>query len=96
MRVPAAGGEVTPLGEVVKGHLTQRWPQALPGNRAILYTGSPTVDTFEEACLVAQTLDGAAPRVLQCGGSFWRYVPSGHVIYIHNATLFAAPLISTP
>src|SRR4029079_7807671 len=46
---------------------------------------------FEESCLVAQTLDGAKPRVVQCGGSFWRYLPSGHVIYVHDGTLFAAP-----
>jgi serine/threonine-protein kinase len=91
MRVPAAGGEAKPLGPMVEGHLTQRWPQALPGHRAILYTGSRNVDTFEDACLVAQTLDGAAPRVVHCGGYFWRYLPSGHVIYVHNATLFAAP-----
>ena len=76
---------------MIDGHVTQRWPQALPGNRAIVYTGSVTVDTFEDACLVAQTLDGAPPRVVQCGGYFWRYLPSGHVVYVHNGTLFAAP-----
>ena len=91
LRVPAAGGPVTPLGEMIKGHVTQRWPQALPGNRAILYTGSTSVDTFEDACLVAQTLDQAPPRLIQCGGSFWTYVPSGHILFFHAGTLFAAP-----
>jgi serine/threonine-protein kinase len=90
-RVPAAGGAVTPLGDMVQGHVTQRWPQALPGNRTILYTGSTTVDTFEDACLVAQTLDTAPPRLIQCGGSFWTYAPSGHILFFHAGTLFAAP-----
>jgi len=91
LRVSAAGGATTPLGDMINGHVTQRWPQALPGNRAILYTGSTSVDTFEDACLVAQTLDKAPPRLIQCGGSFWTYVPSGHILFFHAGTLFAAP-----
>ena len=91
LRLPAAGGTPVPLGAMVDGHVTQRWPQALPGNRAILYTGATTVDNFDDACLVAQTLDDAPPRVLQCGGSFWTYVATGHVMYVHAGTVFAAP-----
>lgn len=91
-RVSATGaGTPEPLGPMPDGHVTQRWPQALPGNRAVLYTTAPTVDNFDEGCLVAQTLDGALPRVLQCGGSFWTYVASGHVLYVHAGTVFAAP-----
>jgi hypothetical protein len=91
LRVPSGGGTPTPLGAMVPGHLTQRWPQALPGNRAILYTGAPTVDSFEDGCLVVQTLDTAAPRLVQCGGYFWRYVPGGHVLCVHEGTVYAAP-----
>ena len=91
LRVPAGGGEPVPLGAMVEKHVTQRWPQALPGNRAVLYTGAISVDNFDDACLVVQTLDSAPPRVLQCGGSFWTYVNSGHVLYGHAGTVFAAP-----
>jgi serine/threonine-protein kinase len=91
LRVPAAGGTSTPLGPFVQGHVTQRWPQALPGNRAILYTGHSSVDSFEDACLVVQMLDGGAPRTIECGGYGWRYVPTGHVLYVHGGTMFAAP-----
>jgi serine/threonine-protein kinase len=90
MRVPAAGGTPEPLGDMVPGHVTQRWPQILPGG-AVIYTGSTTVDDFENACLVAQATRGGAPKVVQCGGYYWRYVPSGHVLYVHDNTLFAAP-----
>ena len=91
LRVPAAGGAPTELGPFVQGHVTQRWPQALPGNRAIIYTGHSGVDSFEDACLVVQMLDGGAPRVVQCGGYGWRYAPTGHVLYVHGGTMFAAP-----
>jgi serine/threonine protein kinase/Tol biopolymer transport system component len=91
VRVSANGGTPAPLGAMVEKHATQRWPQALPGNRAILYTGAVNVDNFDDACLVVQTLDGASPKVVQCGGSSWTYVDSGHVLYTHAGSIFAAP-----
>jgi len=91
VRVSANGGTPVPLGAMAEKHVTQRWPQVLPGNRAVLYTGGTTVDNFDDACLTVQTLDGTPPRILQCGGSFWTYVNSGHVLYAHAGQIFAAP-----
>ncbi|HEX6323932.1 MAG TPA: protein kinase [Vicinamibacterales bacterium] len=91
MRVPDAGGAPQPVGPMIDGHVTQRWPQLLPGEQALIYTGHTTVDTFEDASLVVQKLDGSAPRVLMTGGYHWRYLPSGHVVYVHAGTLFAVP-----
>jgi hypothetical protein len=91
VRVSAnGGGTPTALGAMAEKHETQRWPQVLPGNRAILYTGAVSVDNFDDACLVVQTLDGAPPKVVQCGGSNWTYVNSGHVLYTHAGSIFAA------
>jgi serine/threonine-protein kinase len=95
LRVPSAGGEPKEIGPMVAGHVTQRWPQMLPGGRAVIYTGSQTVDTFEEACLVVQTLDGGPPQSLACGGYGWRYAPTGHVLYLHQGGLFALPFDAT-
>jgi serine/threonine-protein kinase len=95
LRVPIAGGEPKPIGEMLAGHVTQRWPQMLPGGHAVIYTGSPTVDTFDDACLVVQTLDGAPPQSLACGGYGWRYAPSGHVLYLHQGALFAVAFDAT-
>jgi serine/threonine-protein kinase len=97
MRVPDSGGTRSaesapvPVGPFVATHVTQRWPQVLPGGKALIYTGHTTVDTFEEAALVVHPLDGSAPRELLRGGYHWRYVPSGHLVYIHAGTLFAVP-----
>src|SRR5262249_53527071 len=49
----------------------------------------------EEACLVVQTLDGAPPQSLACGGYGWRYAPTGHVLYLHHGALFALPFDAT-
>ena len=38
-RVPDNGGTPQALGSVAKNDVTQRWPQVLPGSRAVLYSG---------------------------------------------------------
>ena len=88
MKVSAGGGTPAPFGDMPAGYVTQRWPQILPGG-GVIYTTSTTVDDFENACLVAVPASGGAPKVVQCGGYFFRYAPSGHVLYVHNSTLFA-------
>jgi serine/threonine-protein kinase len=90
MRVPASGGTPAPFGPMLKGHVTQRFPQAVRGSRVLLYTGATNVDSFEDSCLMAQE-PGAEPKVVQCGGYAWRYLPEGYVTYVHNGSLFAAP-----
>ena len=40
VRVPDAGGRVEPLTTMVDGEVVHRWPQVLPGGRALLYTRS--------------------------------------------------------
>ena len=91
MRIPAAGGKASELGPGPEGHVTQRWPQALPGNAAVLYTGLDQVDNFDNGCLVLHPLPDGPARIVQCGGSTFRYVASGHVLYVHRGTLFALP-----
>ena len=91
MRVASSGGAVTPVGAMLRGHATQRWPQLLPGGKALIYTGHTTVDEFEDASLVVHPLPDGPPRELLKGGYHWRYVPSGHIVYLHAGTLLAVP-----
>ena len=89
LRIPATGGQPTQVGPLFAGHVTQRFAQVLPGAKAVLYTGHSSVDTFEDASLMVQTLDGRPPREVMKGGFGWQYVPSGHVLYVHSGTLFS-------
>ena len=52
MRVPAAGGAPAVFGALSQGATTQRWPQALPGGKGVLYTEHSTLDGFDGANLV--------------------------------------------
>jgi serine/threonine-protein kinase len=88
MRVSEAGGAVEPavIGEI-EGHVTQRWPQVLPDG-SLLFTSHTSVDSFEDASVFVAR-PGEAPKLLLTGGYFWRYFPSGHLLFVHAGTLFA-------
>ena len=44
------------LTTMPEGELTQRWPQVLPGGRAVLYTGHYAIGAFDNAYLAVQPL----------------------------------------
>ena len=56
-----------------------------------LFPGSSNTGDWEDANIVVQPLPTGARKIVQRGGSYGRYLPSGHLVYIHNGTLFAAP-----
>jgi serine/threonine protein kinase/Tol biopolymer transport system component len=93
-RVSAAGGEPQPLTTLDKARkeVTHRWPQVLPGGKAVIFTShtQATAD-FDNATIEVLTLATGQRKVLQKGGSYGRYVPSGHLVYVSKAALFAVP-----
>ena len=91
LRVSSDGGTPQPATTLSDDEVTHRWPQVLPGARAILYTAHNRANNYADANIVVQTLPNAPRKILQRGGSFGRYVPSGHLVYVHDGTLFAAP-----
>ena len=90
-QVSSSGGEPEPLIALGDGESTQRWPQILRGGSAVLFTGNKGPDGFAEANVVVQSLPNGPRKVLVRGAYFGRYLPSGHLLYVHDATLFAAP-----
>ena len=60
LRVPADGGTPTPFGTFSQGATTQRWPQALPGGKTVLYTESASVGNFDGANVVVATVPADA------------------------------------
>jgi serine/threonine-protein kinase len=71
---------------------THRWPQVLPGGAAVLFTaniGQP--NDYENANLAVIKPPGREIKIVQRGGYFGRYLPSGHLVYIHRGSLFAVP-----
>ena len=91
MRVSASGGTPTGFGTFSAGAMTQRWPQALPGGKAVLYSEHSTTSGWDGANLVVASLSGGTPKVVVHGAYHGRYLQSGHLIYMQQGTLFAAP-----
>jgi serine/threonine-protein kinase len=56
----------------------------------VLFSGG-TAGAFDDANIVVQPLPAGARKIVQRGGYHGRYLPSGHLVYIHDGTLFAAP-----
>jgi serine/threonine-protein kinase len=91
LRVPADGGTPESLTALVNGEVTHRWPQVLPGSRALLYTAHTSGWNFDHAAIVVESLEGVRRRVIvHKGGSFARYA-DGRVTWFERGSLFAVP-----
>jgi Tol biopolymer transport system component len=93
-KVSSAGGTpqaVTTLDKQTS-EAAQRWPQVLPGGMAVLFTSSTNINNFEGgADIDVYSMASRRRRTLQRGAFYARYLPSGHVVYMHENTLFAVP-----
>jgi serine/threonine-protein kinase len=91
--VSAAGGEPQPLTELdaEKKEITHRWPQFLPGGGAIVFTVHSSDSNFDKAWVEVLDLNTGQRKTVHRGGTYGRYVESGHLAYMNQGTLFALP-----
>ena len=87
LQVPAAGGTPKPLTER-KEERSHRWPEILPGNKAVLFTIAKG-GSWDDAQIVAQRIDTGERKVVIDGGTSPTYLPSGHLLYVHGGALTA-------
>jgi serine/threonine-protein kinase len=90
-RVPAVGGAPQPLTKLATGEVTHRWPQVLPGGEAVLFTASSSSTAHENANIEAVSLKTRQVKMVQRGGYYGRYLPSGYLVYVHQGVLFGVP-----
>jgi len=90
-RVAAEGGTPEKLFELAEGETSQRWPQVLPGSKAVIYTSPTTPGNFANASIIARALPNGSRKVLVKDAYYGRYVASGHLLFFREQTLFAAP-----
>ena len=88
--VSAVEGEPEPLTELSEGERSHRWPQFLPGGKAMLFTSAET-EGFGRANLEVVDLETGERQVVHRGGTYGRYVPTGHLVYLNAGALFAVP-----
>jgi serine/threonine-protein kinase len=94
-RVAASGGTPVPLTTLdrARGEVTHRWPQVLPGSRAVLFTAHTAVNGFDDATIDVYSLVDGTRHTIHRGGMYGRYVSSsdgnGYLLYVNKGTLFA-------
>ena len=90
-RVSAQGGgepAVLTTPDPARGEQSHWWPEILPGGTHVLFTIIPQ-GGVENAQIALLSLEGGTYTVLLPGGSHARYVPTGHLVYGVNETLWA-------
>ncbi len=90
-KVSSAGGTPEALTTLQAGEVTHRWPQVLPGGKAALFTSSTSGVNHEDSDLVVYSMASGQRKTVHRGGFYARYLPSGHLVYMHEGTLFAVP-----
>ncbi len=94
-RVSSNGGEPEPVTKLdsAKGEISHRFPQLLPDKNTIIFTVKQnSISTFNDAIIVAQRLDSGERKVLVRGGTFGKYVPTGHLLYVRAGSILAVPM----
>ena len=94
LEVPASGGTATALTVLVEaqGELSHRLPHVLPGGEAVLFTITKNrFPRWDETQIAVYSRRTGVSRVLVEGGADARYASSGHLIYVREGLLLAAP-----
>jgi Tol biopolymer transport system component/predicted Ser/Thr protein kinase len=97
-RLPAAGGQLSPVTEMLPGETIHSSPQILPGGKAVLFAANTTGDP-DQATVEVVSLADHRRKTLVHGGAFPRYAASsntgsnrsGHLLYTFQGTLMAIP-----
>jgi serine/threonine protein kinase/Tol biopolymer transport system component len=91
-QVSDSGGAPQKLTRLEKGEVSQRWPEFLPGGKAVLFAASPTSGNWTAAHIAVQSFEtGERRNLVQGGGTLPRYAPSGHLVYAQGGNLIAVP-----
>jgi serine/threonine-protein kinase len=90
-RVSDNGGTPEHVIEI-QGNEGTYGPQLLPGGDWLLFTLSrqASVNRWNEADIVIESLSTGERRVLRSGGHDARYLPTGHLTYVFQNVLFAS------
>jgi hypothetical protein len=87
MRVLASGGEPKEVLKIEtgQGERMLKYPCALPGAKAVLYTvASAESESFDDAHIAVYSPRTGQKKVLVEGGTHPRYSRSGHLVYARN------------
>ncbi len=84
--------EMVTKPDLAIGEISHRFPSLLPSGKALIMTVKyKTTATFDDAKIIAQNLETGEKKTLIEGGSYAKYIPTGHIVYVRGGSIFAAP-----
>jgi Tol biopolymer transport system component len=90
-QVSEAGGAPQPLTRLDKGEISQRWPEFLPGGKAVLFSAASSNTNWISAQIAVQSIGAGERRDLIQGATHPRYASPGHLVYAQGGNLMAVP-----
>jgi len=91
VRMSAQGGDQVKLSTLAQGERTHRWPSALPGGKAVIFSvgtlASP--DTYEDSNIDAVIVATGERRTVLKGAAMARYCGNRRLVYAKGASLIA-------
>jgi serine/threonine-protein kinase len=87
VRITAAGARTDRGTTLGPEETTHRWPQILPDGK-LLYSGNSDVSAWDRGNVRVETQPGAPGKIVWKGGYHARFVPTGHLLYVHSGTLY--------
>jgi len=91
VRVPPDGGTPEIVVKVDAAKESAHGPQLLRGGQVLLFTFRASRGTWDDAVAVVQDLKSGERKVVVQGGRDFRYLPTGHLVYGRQGTVFAVP-----
>jgi serine/threonine-protein kinase len=89
-RVSDAGGQPETLtNPSATGFRSHRWPQVLFGGEKVLFSASRIGAQLDGTSIGVLDVKTGAVKIILNGGYFGRYLPTGHLIYLQQGSLFA-------
>ena len=83
-RLPSDGGTPIPVTELGPGEIVHRWPRILPGGKAVLFSAYRSLVGLDGATIDVVSLKDGRRKTVVRGGTWGRYLPSGHLVYINQ------------
>jgi serine/threonine-protein kinase len=90
-QVSEAGGAQQPLTRLAVGEVSHRWPEFLPGGKALLFAASTSSFSWTNSQVIVQAVGAGERRNLIQGATHPRYASSGHLVYAQGGNLMALP-----
>src|SRR6185295_15218417 len=92
--VSDTGGALDPLTvpDASEGEVSHRWPSGLPDGRHVLFTiKKDGITSFDQGEIALLDLETRTWTTLLRGGSYARYLPSGHIVFSRGGSILAVP-----